>query len=420
MGVFPSWVTFHHQGPSPPLQDHYPLKLEGYRLTMRDLLKKAEAVHEKVVEIRRDIHQHPELSYKEYRTSSLVVDVLKSLGVEVKTNVGLPTAVVGRLKGKREGKVVALRADMDALPVKEEAQVEFKSLNDGVMHACGHDTHVAMLLGAAMILSGEDFPGEVRLLFQPAEEDGGLGGARPMIEAGAMAGVDYVFGIHISGSIPAGVFSTRRGPFMATPDAFTVLVHGRGGHGSAPHETVDPIHVAIQIANSLYGIPRLLDPIQPFVLSITNIHSGTTDNVIPDEALMQGTIRSLDEKVRRRALTYVKDMVSSICSVYGASCEVKFIDDPYPITVNDPKVTERAMEVLRGISTVRESDPVLGAEDFSRFLQVAPGTFFFLGGRNEEKGCVYPNHSSRFCIDEDVLKLGVAAYSALALNFTRG
>ncbi|BBG25043.1 carboxypeptidase CpsA [Sulfuracidifex tepidarius] len=386
---------------------------------MNDLVKKAEKFQKEIIRIRREIHENPELSYKEEKTSSLVIETLRSLGVEVQTNVGLPTAVVGRLKGKGKGSTVALRADMDALPVKEETDLPFKSKVDGVMHACGHDTHVSMLLGAAMILSEEEFPGEVRLLFQPAEEDGGKGGAKPMIEAGAMKGVDYVFGIHISSSYPSGVFATRKGAFMAVPDSFTIRVHGRGGHGSAPHETVDPIHTSVQIANALYSVNRLVNPTKPFVLSITNIHSGTTDNVIPDEAFMQGTIRSLDEDVRTRALQYVKDVVSSTCSVYGAECEVKFMEDPYPITFNDPDVTEEVMNTLREISTVVETNPILGAEDFSRYLQVAPGTFFFLGTRNEKKGCVYPNHSSQFCVDEDVLKLGAAAYASLALKFTK-
>ncbi len=386
---------------------------------MNDLVRKAEKFQGEFIKIRREIHENPELSYKENRTSLLVIDTLRSLGIEVQTNVGLPTAVVGKLKGRGKGKTVALRADMDALPVKEETDLPFKSKVDGVMHACGHDTHVAMLLGAAMVLAEEEFPGEVRFLFQPAEEDGGRGGAKPMIEAGAMKGVDYVFGIHISSSYPSGVFATRKGALMAVPDSFTIVVHGKGGHGSAPHETVDPVHISVQIANLLYGVNRLVNPTKPFVLSITNIHSGTTDNVIPDNAFMQGTIRSLDEDVRARALKYVKDVVSSTCSVYGAECEVKFMEDPYPITFNDPEVTEEVMDTLRGISEVMEVDPILGAEDFSRYLQVSPGTFFFLGTRNERKGCVYPNHSSRFCVDEDVLKLGVAAYASLALKFTK-
>lgn len=378
-------------------------------------------IEDEIIRIRRQIHEYPELSYKEYNTAKLVSEVLKKLGIEVRTGVGLPTAVVGILKTSKPGKVVALRADMDALPVEEMTDLPFKSKVKGVMHACGHDTHVAMLLGAAMLLvkNIHMLAGEVRLIFQPAEEDGGLGGAKPMIEAGVMDGVDYVFGIHISSKYPAGVFATRKGPLMATPDAFKITVHGKGGHGSAPHETIDPIYISLLIANAIYGITaRQIDPVQPFVISITSIHSGTKDNIIPDDAIMEGTIRSLDENVRKKALNYMEKIVESICSIYNAECKVEFMQDVYPITVNDPDVTEEVMKILSEISKVEETEPILGAEDFSRFLQKAKGTYFFLGTRNEEKGCVYPNHSSKFCVDESVLKLGALAHAALAVNFT--
>ncbi|BCU69876.1 carboxypeptidase CpsA [Stygiolobus caldivivus] len=390
-------------------------------MDLEKLKKDALEVEDKIVQIRRKIHEYPELSYKEYNTAKLVADTLRELGLEVKVGVGLPTAVVGTLRASKPGKVVALRADMDALPVEEMTDLPYKSKVKGVMHACGHDAHVAMLLGAAMLLvkNKDMLSGEVRFLFQPAEEDGGLGGAKPMIEAGVMDGVDYVFGLHVFTKYPAGVFATRKGPLMATPDAFKIRVHGKGGHGSAPHETVDPIYISLLIANAIYGIPsRQIDPVQPFVISITSIHSGTKDNIIPDDAVMEGTIRSLDEGVRKKALSYMEKIVESICGIYNAECKVEFVQDVYPITVNDPEVTEEVMKVLSDISKVEETEPVLGAEDFSRFLQKAKGTYIFLGARDEVSGCVYPNHSSRFCIDESVLKLGALAHAALAITFT--
>ena len=383
----------------------------------RDVLE----IEDKIIQIRRKIHEYPELSYKEYNTAKLVAETLKELGIEVKVGVGLPTAVVGIMKGSRPGKTVALRADMDALPVEEMTDLPYKSKVKGVMHACGHDAHVAMLLGAAMLLSKnkEMLAGEVRFIFQPAEEDGSLGGAKPMIEAGVMDGVDYVFGIHVFSKFPAGVFATRKGPIMAVPDSFKITVRGKGGHGSAPHETIDPIYIALLIANAIYGIPaRQIDPVQPFVISITSIHSGTKDNIIPDEAIMEGTIRSLDEGVRQKAKSQMEKIVKSICEIYNAECKVEFKDDVYPLTVNDPETTEEVMRVLSQISKVVETEPLLGAEDFSRFLQKAKGTYFFLGVRNEQLGCVYPNHSSRFCIDESVLKLGALAFAVLAITFT--
>jgi len=390
-------------------------------MDIEKLKKDVLEIEDKIIEIRRKIHENPELSYKEYNTAKLVAETLKSLGIEVKVGVGLPTAVLGILKTSKPGKVVALRADMDALPVEEMTDLPFKSKIKGVMHACGHDTHVAMLLGGAMLLAKniDMLSGEVRFIFQPAEEDGGLGGAKPMIDAGVMDGVDYVFGLHISSAYPAGVFATRKGPLMARPDAFKITVHGKGGHGSAPHETIDPIYISLLIANAIYGITaRQIDPVQPFIISITSIHSGTKDNIIPDDAVMEGTIRSLDENVRKKALDYMERIVSSICGIYGAECKVEFMKDVYPITVNDPETTEEVMRILSNISKVEETQPILGAEDFSRFLQKAKGTYFFLGTRNEKLGCIYPNHSSKFCVDESVLKLGALAHAALAIEFT--
>jgi carboxypeptidase Ss1 len=389
-----------------------------------DLVNEAAGIEPDIIRTRREIHEHPELAYHEEATAKLVADKLESLGIEVKRKVG-GTGVLGSLKGAHPGKVVALRADMDALPLDELAEVEFKSRNKGVMHACGHDTHVAMLLGAAQLLAKhkDELHGVVKFLFQPAEEHGGRGGAKPMIEDGAMDNpkVDYVFGLHISGDHPSKQFGFRGGPIMAAPDTFTVRIVGKGGHGSAPHQTIDPVYVAAQIITSLQGVSgRMIDPVQPFVVTIGSVHGGTKENIIPDEAVLQGTIRTLDESTRRKAKAKVQKVSEGVAKAFGAKAIVEFEKDAYPVTVNDPEVTEHAMKVVRKIPGTKTQivKQILGGEDFSRFLHEAPGTFYFLGTVNPAKGCIYPNHSSKFKVDEDVLKYGAVSLAALAMDFT--
>jgi carboxypeptidase Ss1 len=395
-------------------------------LTASRILEEVKSIEDEIIRIRRQIHANPELSYKEIETARLVAEYLRKLNIEVRDKVG-GNGVVGLLKGSKPGKVVALRADMDALPVSEDADVPFKSKNKGVMHACGHDAHVAMLLGAAKILAKhkDELSGSVKFLFQPAEENLGRGGAKPMIEDGAMLNpkVDFVFGLHIGNLYPSGTFALKAGSLMAAPDAFKITIKGKGGHGSAPEGTIDPIFVSYQVFSAIQGISsRMIKQTEPFVLSVCSVHSGTRNNVIPDFAEMEGTIRTLNENTRTKAKRLVKRITESTCRTFNASCVVEFIEDAYPVTINDPLTTRRAMKVLKkmeGTKTV-EAEVVLAGEDFSRFLQVAPGSYYFLGSINPEKGCIHPNHSSKFKVDEEVLKFGSASLAMLALEFTEG
>jgi carboxypeptidase Ss1 len=389
-----------------------------------DFLREARKIEPEIIRTRREIHQRPELAYKEKATAKLVADRLRELGIEVRTGIG-GTGVLGILRAPKKGMVVALRADMDALPVEEMADVDFRSKEKGVMHACGHDTHVAMLLGAAKLLADhkDDLAGTVKFFFQPAEEHGGRGGAKPMIQAGVMENpkVDFVFGLHILGDVNSGILAFRSGPAMAAPDSFEIKIVGRGGHGAYPDKATDPIYVAAQVLIALQGVAgRMIDPVEPVVISVGSIHSGTKENIIPDLAILQGTVRTLDEATRKRAKAKVAEVTKGVCRAFGAKAEVEFQKDAYPVTVNDEKVTERAKKILGKMQGTRTKVMALqlGGEDFSRFLLEAPGTFYFLGTKNPAKGCIYNNHSPRFKVDEDVLKFGTASLAQLAMEFS--
>jgi len=390
-----------------------------------DFLKEARAIEPEIIEIRREIHRKPELAYQEKATARLVAEKLRAYGLEVRTGIG-GTGVLGILRGPRKGRVVGLRADMDALPIEEMADVDFRSKEKGVMHACGHDTHVAMLLGSAKLLANrrEDLAGMVKFFFQPAEEQGGKGGAKPMIQDGVMENpkVDFVFGLHIDGEVESGVLAFRGGPAMAAPDSFRIRITGRGGHGAYPQLAIDPIYVAAQLVIALQGVSgRMIDPIQPIVISVGSIHSGTKENIIPDQAILYGTIRTVDEFTRKRAKAKVSEVSKGVCRAFGAKAEVEFEKDAYPVMVNDERVTEKAKNILRNLpgTRVKLRALQLGGEDFSRFLHEAPGTFYFLGTKNPAKGCIYHNHSPRFKVDEDVLKIGTASLAQLAMEFTK-
>lgn len=397
----------------------------------------AARVEPSVIACRRDLHEHPELGNREVRTAKIVADKLRSLGIEVQEKVA-HTGVIGVLRGGKPGRVVALRADMDALPVTEAVDLPFASkvrttYNDqevGVMHACGHDAHVAILLGVAEVLAGvrEELPGTVKFLFQPAEEGapaGEEGGAELMVKEGALENpkVDATFGLHVMSRHPVGTITYRPGGFMAAVDSLRIAVTGKQTHGAYPWLGVDPIVVASQIVLGLQTIPsRQVDSsLAPSIVTIGSIHGGVRTNIIPDEVVMLGTIRSLDSKMRDEIHARITRTAENIAASAGAKAKVE-ITPGYPITYNDPELTSASLPTLQrvaGEKNVEVINAVLGAEDFSFFQQKTPGLFFFLGTRPKEmKAEEAPsNHSPHFFVDESGLLLGVRALSHLAVDY---
>ncbi len=390
----------------------------------------------RVVGWRRDIHQHPELSGQEKRTADLVAKHLRALGLEVTTGVG-GNGVVGVLKGGRPGPVVGLRADMDALPVTEQLDLPFKSTvrstyngqEVGVMHACGHDNHVAMLMGTAEVLAGmkAKLPGTVKFVFQPAEEWAPAGGAGPMIADGALENpkVDAMFGLHVMPG-PAGVVRYRGGPLMASADNFKIIVRGRQTHGAMPWAGVDPIVVGSQIVLGLQTIvSRQLEITKsPAIVTVGAFNAGVRNNIIPDSAVLIGTIRSFDEGVRREAQARLKKTAEGIAQAAGATVDVQ-IEIGYPVTVNNERLTSTMMATVQrmaGAENVEEAIPTTGAEDFSRFQQKVPGVFYFLGvtPRSKDWRAAAANHSPLFEADESALPVGVRLLSGLAIDYLSG
>lgn len=389
-----------------------------------DLLAAAAAIQPDTVALRRALHRRPEVGLSLPDTQRAILTALSGLPLEVSTGSGT-TSVTGVLTGGRPGPVVLLRGDMDALPMPEDTGLDFASEVPGVMHACGHDTHVAMLAGAARLLCDlrADLAGTVVFMFQPGEE--GFAGAKIMLDEGILSAagrpVDSAYALHISTHWASGVLSVRPGPAMASSDVIEIAVSGRGGHASSPSEALDPVPVAAAIVQAIQSmVTRRVSVFDPAVVTITQIIAGTADNVIPESARMLGTMRALSEQTRALVQEELRRLVPAIASAHGATASVQF-NQGYPVTVNDPAAAElvhrTAADLLGPERAVWERDPIMGAEDWSYVLQQVPGAMTFLGGcpPDVDPADAPANHSNRVVFDEDAMITGVATHTATAL-----
>ena len=389
-------------------------------MSAQTLLDAARSHSDWIIDIRRQLHRHPELMYEEVRTSQLVCDTLTGLGIPFERGIA-ETGVVATL-GTGESPCVALRADMDALPIYEQADVSFRSEVDGKMHACGHDCHTAMLLGAAKLLSERqsELRGTVKLLFQPAEE-GGAGGMK-MRNAGVLDAphVERIFGLHVWPPLPTGTIGSRPGTFLAAAGEIDVTIRGDGGHAAKPHLCIDPVVTSAKVITELQTIiSRELDPLDSGVISITTIHGGEAYNVIPPEVQLRGTIRALTMDRFRWLQERAKTVISNIAAANGCEADISFPGNDYPPTVNDATVWESVQNFageMLGRDAVQEVPATLCGEDFAFYTEEVPGCFVALGIRNEELGCTFGVHHPQFKVDEAALPIGAALHTAFALQ----
>ena len=401
--------------------------------SIADLLDAARAIHDHVVAIRRRIHQRPEIGTDLPATQAVIVEELAKLAIDGRKGERL-TSVVGVIEGGRPGPTVLLRGDMDALPLHEDTGLDFASEIDGAMHACGHDTHVAMLLGAARLLRDRaaDLPGRVILMFQPGEE--GYGGAKTMIDEGlldaaAASGGERPTGalaVHISTRYPSGEIHLRPGPEMAATDVIRITVRGRGGHASEPFTSLDPVVVAAEIVIGLQTmVTRRVDVFDPAVVTIAQITAGTTNNIIPESVFLFGTIRTVSEETRAEVRAGVRRVAEGIAAAHGATAEVD-LEPGYPVTINDPGFAAFAMDTARQLidpdKVIEMRAPIMGAEDFSYVLQQVHGAMAFLGGRPSgvDEATAPQNHSNLVVFDESAMTVGIALYAAVAIRHLTG
>ena len=379
-----------------------------------------------MIATRRDLHEHPELAFEEVRTSGIVAQRLRTMGLEVQTGIA-KTGVGAQLRGRASkpgAKTIAIRADMDALPIYEMNDIEYRSTIDGKMHACGHDGHTSILLAVADILHKrrEELTGNVKFVFQPAEEM--VGGAEPMIKEGAMQDVDGIIGLHLISDYPFGRVGVRAGAVFASADRLILTVKGKGGHAAMPETTVDPIVISAYIVTALQTlISRETSPLSQAVVTIGKIQAGTAFNIIPESAEMHGTMRAFNMEHRRKLIRRISKIAQGIATTMGGSCEVDIIDG-CPPCVNDAKMTELVRDaaiVTVGEKEVDSSEDVMtaGSDDMACFLEAVPGCYFIVGAKNESKGANYPHHHPRFNIDEDSLPIGVEVLTRAAMDYLK-
>ncbi len=373
-----------------------------------------------VVSWRRHMHEYPELSFQETETAAFIAEKLRSFGLDVQTNVG-GNGVIGVLKGAEHGKTIALRADFDALPIQDEKDVPYKSKRPGVMHACGHDGHTSALLGTARILSKyrDQLKGTVVFLFQHAEELP-PGGAKSMVEAGVLDGVDVIFGAHLASDLPVGTVALGDGFQMAAVDKFELTIEGRGGHGAKPHEAIDSVVIGSEVVHALQKIvSRRIDPLQSAVVTIGVFHAGSAFNVIADTARIEGTVRTFDEGVRKQVEDEIRTIINGITSAYRARYHINYLNG-YPALFNSKDETELARRLLGEVFSEKDVLPLtpsMGAEDFAYYLREKPGTFFKVGARNEDEATHFPHHHPYFDIDERALTNIQKSFIKLVLHY---
>jgi amidohydrolase len=380
----------------------------------RTIIGKAKALEEYVIEKRRHLHMHPETAYEEVQTSQFIEQELRKIGYEDIRKVA-KTGLMVTLRGTSDGKTIALRADIDALNVQDEKEVPYRSQNPGKHHACGHDAHTAMLLGAAKILFQyrEHLQGTLKLFFQPAEEDGG--GGKRIVEEGYLDDVNAAFAIHVWIHLPAGTIATRKGAMLASADDFSIVIRGKGGGAAAPQHAIDPTAVLADIYNALQKIvSREISPFANVALTAPMLEGSNAFNIIPNEAKLQGTFRTMDSEVRSYIRTRIEEIVKGYCQAWRCTGSVDFDSTvSYPPLINDTEAVENIKQMLQELDTIIAVEPSMGAEDFTFYLEKAKGAMLALGIHNEEKGIVFPNHHPRFDVDEDVLWKGTAVYSIL-------